>query len=477
MLPGLVIFTAKITTDMKKLLFCLVLLAFRANAQNQPAPSPLDALQYGVVLEHPGMKEVILTADVPYLSDARGKLHMDVYLPPGLQKQEKRPAIVFLNGIGDEPGQARVKSWGIYSSWPRLMAANGYVGISMEADGSRIQESLQGIFDFLAKNGSQYHVDADRLGVYAASANVRPSMNYLMGEHAGKGIRAAVLYYGWPPAGPYRKDLSVLAVIAQSDARPGVYDNLWKEVLANHAPWTVKMASGLPHAFDAFTDNDEARKVILETISFWKNHLDPVPAPSWKPSKAREVIAANYGGDRERALALLQPLAAEYLQDVGVQFAYARELAHFGKMEEVERVYQQILKLEPKSLHEILDYAVLLYRRDKPAEAEKYIARAMRLGKMDAYAYGRLGFHLLAAGKDAEAAKYYEEAIALRPTGGDYYNLGCAYSKSGNPDKAFPALQKAVELGYNSRKQFENDTDLSPLKSDSRYQALMEQTK
>ena len=74
MLPGRVIFTAKITTDMKKLLFFLILLAFRASAQGQPAPSPMDALQYGVVLDHPGMKEVILKPDVPYLSDARGKL-------------------------------------------------------------------------------------------------------------------------------------------------------------------------------------------------------------------------------------------------------------------------------------------------------------------------------------------------------------------------------------------------------------------
>ncbi|MBK8424679.1 MAG: hypothetical protein IPL27_01300 [Lewinellaceae bacterium] len=64
-------------------------------------------------------------------------------------------------------------------------------------------------------------------------------------------------------------------VVAESDAGPGVYDQLWKEVLVNHAPWTIKMASNLPHAFDAFSDNDESRRVILETISFWKTTSTP----------------------------------------------------------------------------------------------------------------------------------------------------------------------------------------------------------
>ena len=222
---------------MKKTLYCLAFLAVQATAQNTMPVSPMDAHQYGVVLEHPGMQQVVVKPDVRYLDDAKGQLHMDVYLPPGLKKQEKRPAIVFLNAIGDAVGERKVKSWGIYASWPRLMAANGYIGISMESDGTRIQESLQGIFDFIAKNGDAYHIDAAKLGVYAASANVRESMTYLMGEHVSKSIRAAALYYGQVQGGPYRKDLPVLAVIAESDAVPGAYNHIWNEVLTNHASW------------------------------------------------------------------------------------------------------------------------------------------------------------------------------------------------------------------------------------------------
>lgn len=463
---------------MKNFPFLVILFVWHIAAQAQTSISPMDGNQYGVVLDHPGMKAVVVKADIPFLSDAKGQLHMDIYQPVGLKKQEKRPAIVFLNGIGDDPGYPKLKTWGIYSSWPRLIAANGYIGITMETDGNRIQESLQGIFDFLAQNGDQYQVDAGHLGVYAASANVRESMTYLMGEKASKGIKAVALYYGWPPAGPYRQDLPVLAVVAQSDAHPGTYDHLWKDVLANHAPWTLKMATGLPHAFDAFTDKDESRKVILETIAFWKTHLEPVPAPSWKHSKARDAISAMYAGDKVQVLALLKELVVEYPQDIGVLSSYGRELNQQGDLNDVEVVYQKILQLAPDNLPETINYIGVLYRNNKSAEAEKLISSAMLSGKMDAQAYSMLGYNLLVAGKDLEAAKYYEMAISIKATScWDYYNLGCAYAKIGNLDKAFPALEQAIDHGCNSKEHLINDGDLAPLKSDSRFSGLVEKTR
>ena len=92
---------------------------------------------------------------VTYLTTPAGKQDLDIYLPPGFKAGETRPAVVFLNAIGDNPNApAKVKSWEIYRSWPRLIAANGMVGISMDADPDRVQESLRGVFRFLEKNGA-----------------------------------------------------------------------------------------------------------------------------------------------------------------------------------------------------------------------------------------------------------------------------------------------------------------------------------
>ena len=129
-------------------------------------------------------------------------------------------------------------------------------GVSMEADGERIQECLRALFAFLAEHGGDHGIDGSRVGTYAASANVSGATEYLLGEGAAPGVRAAVLYYGQPPQRALRRDLPVLFVLPQSDAQglgPAAA-GLWQTVLESAAPWTLAFGPDLPHAFDAFTE-------------------------------------------------------------------------------------------------------------------------------------------------------------------------------------------------------------------------------
>ena len=169
---------------MKKITLFVLIFTFSINlfAQNNER-SPLTPTLYGVVYDVPATKNVKVKTDVPY----SGNLTIDVYTPPDAKANEKLPAVIFLNAIGDAPNQPKVKSWEIYKSFPRLVAAHGMIGISMEMDGARIQESLLALFNFLEKDGAKHGIDASRLGVYAASANVTQSTIYLMGENASKG--------------------------------------------------------------------------------------------------------------------------------------------------------------------------------------------------------------------------------------------------------------------------------------------------
>lgn len=52
-----------------------------------------------------------------------------------------------------------------------------------------------------------------------------------------------------------------------------------------------------------------------------------------------------------------------------------------------------------------------------------------------------------------------------------------AYALIGEKDKAFDNLNKAVDHGYSSKEEFENEKDLATLKSDVRWNALMEKMK
>ena len=69
---------------------------------------------------------------------------------------------------------------------------------------------------------------------------------------------------------------------------------------------------------------------------------------------------------------------------------------------------------------------------------------------------------------------YFKKAMQLHSSPYPYFNRGCAYARRGEKDKAFAALNKAVELGINVRKNYEDSKDLVGLKNDRRWRTLME---
>lgn len=463
------------------LIGCFALPCF---AQGTAAPqprSPLDASNWGVVYDIPASREVTVRTDVPYLSDERSTLTMDVYLPPGLKAGEKRPAVVFLNAIGDRPGD-KVKRWEIYKTWPRLVAAHGLVGVSMDANGARVQESLRAIFRHLTERGADYNIDGARLGVYAASANVSGATEYLLGDQAAPGIRAAALYYGAPPQGNLRTDLPVLFIVAASDApRLGApLTTLWQRVVETAAPWTLAFASRLPHAFDAFSDNDDARRIIQQTIAFWKSHLEPVPAPPWQPSPARAIVAATYANDPQRTADLLSSWIAAHPNDVDALLSYGRARAQLRQSDEAAAAFERALSLGSTHPGVYAGLGQIKLAKQQWQDAERMLSRAIETGMRNSLTFGQLGFAQLHLGRNEDAVKNYERAFAAGiPPGANTrgiaaYNLACGYARLGNKDKALETLTLAVNEGFGSRETYEKDADFVTLRADTRYQQLIE---
>ncbi|MBI5060181.1 redoxin domain-containing protein [candidate division KSB1 bacterium] len=65
------------------------------------------------------------------------------------------------------------------------------------------------------------------------------------------------------------------------------------------------------------------------------------------------------------------------------------------------------------------------------------------------------------------------KAVAAEPRGENYYNLACAFTLSGMTDSAFTALFAATDGGYNDLEQYKQDEDLIPIKSDPRWDDLL----
>jgi Tfp pilus assembly protein PilF len=449
------------------------------SAQNNQPVSPLTPTLYGVVYDVPATKNVSVKTDVPYA----GNLTIDVYTPPNAKAGEKFPAVIFLNAIGDAPNQPKVKSWEIYKSFPRLVAAHGIIGISMEMDGARIQESLRALFDFLEKDGAKHGIDATRLGVYAASANVTQSTVYLMGDGASKGIRAAALYYGAAPApdARIRQDLPVLFILAEGDlgglGQQAV--SLWQRVTEARAPWTLVFASRMPHAFDAFADTDESRRIIQQTIAFWKSNLEPVPQPGWKPSLAREVVAALYGNNPQRSVEVLSRWIAENPKDSVAYQQMGRNLSQLRRYDEANAAYEKALELGGTDARIYLGLGQIRSGQKRYEEAANFLTKAVEGGARNSLVYGQLAFTQMNLNRNEDALKSYEKAFeAGIPPGANtrglaYYNMACAYARLKQHDKAFEMLSKSIDEGFNNRQTFETDTDLAPLRADARFQELL----
>lgn len=461
------------------ILFTLALFPLTLSAQNRER-SPLDPTVWGVVYDTPATRNVKLTSEVTYFKDDRSDLKIDIYTPPEARAGEKRPAVVFLNAIGDQPTN-KVKNWAIYSSWPRLVAAHGMIGISMDADGSRIQDSLKAVFDFIAREGAKHGIDPDRIGVYAASANTTQANVYLMGPSASPGIKAAALYYGGAPQGTIRKDLPVLFILAEGDMGGGFGQqgvSVWQRAVEARAPWTMVFASRQPHAFDAFEDSEESRRLVKQTIDFWKVNLEPMPKPAWEPSKERAVVSAIYMNDPVKSAALLKPYTEANPRDAQGFVHYGRMLSQQQKYPEAFAAFEAAYKLEPTNPAAQAGMGQIRFSERKYAEAETHLAAAINAGFRNGGLYNQLAYSQLFNNKNEEAIRSFESAIGMGLIGqfraNAYFNMACAYARLKYADKAFEMLDKAVEAGRTDRAAYESDTDLAPLRSDPRWAKLLE---
>jgi tetratricopeptide (TPR) repeat protein len=84
------------------------------------------------------------------------------------------------------------------------------------------------------------------------------------------------------------------------------------------------------------------------------------------------------------------------------------------------------------------------------------------------------GNNLAAKGQYARALQLDRRLVRLTPEDAiAWYNLACTYTVLGMIDPGFFALQRALELGYRSRRRLRRDPDLQALRRDPRFARLL----
>ena len=118
-----------------------------------------------------------------------------------------------------------------------------------------------------------------------------------------------------------------------------------------------------------------------------------------------------------------------------------------GRLVEAEKLYLEILRIQPANLVANNNLGVLLYTLDRLNEAEASYKKAIELKPDYVAAHKNLGVTLQDLGRLNEAEASYKKAIELKPDYVEaYYNLGTVLRMLGRLNEAITSYKKAIEL-------------------------------
>lgn len=260
--------------------------------------------QEGVALKIPGIDNVIVKKDVPYLSTPNSTYKMDIYYPPKFDFNNKIPAIIFLSGASDSSMTKLVgspfKNFSQYTSWCKLVAASGMAAIVYETVDPK--NDLISLAEYLNSDKGNLSIDKNRLGAFVCSGHTPNAISYILNPSSI--FKCSVLYYGFilphdfdnnaaiesmfkqmgfqkPPIlnepSNWRKDVSLLIVRSGQDKIPYLnqaMQNFLNKAIEQNLPITLINYQSAPHSFDVSTDNETTNMIIKNTLEFWKQNLN-----------------------------------------------------------------------------------------------------------------------------------------------------------------------------------------------------------
>lgn len=196
----------------------------------------------------------------------------------------------------------------------------------------------------------------------------------------------------------------------------------------------------------------------------------------WELRNDNWMQIANFG--KWDDISYLKSVIESNPNDTLALFQYSDILQWRTKQfDEAEKAYKKILNITPNRTDLYRELALVLLMQGKTTEAEIYLSKMRSSGSLTRSAMLRFAGLLHMEKRYHEAIPFYEEALQLERKGSDYFNVAKAYSKLQMTDKAFEALSKAIDLGYNNNNQYDQEPDIAALKQDARWQELKKNLK
>jgi serine/threonine protein kinase/Tfp pilus assembly protein PilF len=162
-------------------------------------------------------------------------------------------------------------------------------------------------------------------------------------------------------------------------------------------------------------------------------------------------------------------------------YFYARACFAEGKLEEAARLFEEASRVNPDDYQSIALVSSVYTGLGRHRDAEdanrrslQVIEKHMELHPEDVRARYLGAGALCQLGDKARSKEWTDKALSMDP--GDasvLYNVACVYARLGEIEEAIDCLEKSVTSGMGQKEWIEHDSDLDPLRSHPRFQALL----
>jgi acetyl esterase/lipase len=263
-----------------------------------------------VVYQVPGMDKVKAVQNLKYTKSDDPNVLLDVYLPSDERQDSKHPMVIFIHGGAKT--EYTPKDWGVFTTWGRLVATSGFVGVTFTHRLQYPDKSLEiaagdvrAAIDYVRTNAEKYKADKDRVALISFSAGgpmlslamngEMPFVRCLLGFYSFMDIRQSDFrktenpetLERFSPITYLQKDAAkippMLLARAGRDEVPTMDDSIdrfVKEALAANAALTFANHPQGVHGFDNQNNDERSREIIRAALEFMKVHLGIAPSSS-----------------------------------------------------------------------------------------------------------------------------------------------------------------------------------------------------
>jgi len=163
-------------------------------------------------------------------------------------------------------------------------------------------------------------------------------------------------------------------------------------------------------------------------------------------------------------------------------YFYGRACLAQGKSSEAAPLFEKAAALRPEDYHATTFLAMAYTAQGRIGEASKASHRAVKaiekwldINPDDARALNIGATIWSNLGETEKAIDWAQKSLQIDPEDPQLlYNVACVYAIEGQKEDALQCLERAIDKGYGHREWIEHDSDLNSLRTDRRFQALLD---